>query len=163
MAAMSTRADVPAVPAAPPRSGIGRRLRDARDKGLRMLRGSSLAGRFLVANLAILLVAGVAVGLWVGDRLERSIMERTASVTALYVASIIEPSVASMASGSDLTPEEIATLPARWPSGSARCASGRLTAASSTAPTPASSAARSPWKATWPAPGRARSWPAWTT
>ncbi len=55
----------------------------------------SLAQRFLLANLAILLVAGLAVGIWIGDQLERSIVDRTASVTALYVESIIEPSVAS--------------------------------------------------------------------
>jgi len=72
----------------------------------------SLAQRFLVANLAILLVAGLVVGIWVGDQLERSIVDRTASVTALYVESIIEPSVASMADGGELTPDEIATLDA---------------------------------------------------
>ena len=70
----------------------------------------SLAQRFLVANLAILLVAGLVVGIWVGNELERSIVDRTASVTALYVESIIEPSVASMADGADLTAGEIATL-----------------------------------------------------
>jgi signal transduction histidine kinase len=87
-----------------------------------MGRRPSLARRFLVANLAILLVAGVAVGAWVGDQLERGILERTAAVTALYVGSIIEPSVTSMASGegragpqgltgaSALTAEEIEQL-----------------------------------------------------
>lgn len=79
---------------------------------LHALRSTSLAQRFLLANLAILLVAGLVVGAWVGDQLERSIVDRTASVTALYVESIIEPSVASMADGGDLTPEEIATLDA---------------------------------------------------
>lgn len=74
------------------------------------LHAASLAQRFLLANLAILLVAGLAVGIWVGDQLERSIIDRTASVTALYVESIIEPSVASLADGSELTAEEVATL-----------------------------------------------------
>jgi hypothetical protein len=78
----------------------------------RMLRSLSLAQRFLVANLLILLVAGLAVGIWIGDQLERSIIDRTASVTALYVESIIEPSVASMADGGDLTDEEVGTLDA---------------------------------------------------
>jgi signal transduction histidine kinase len=72
----------------------------------------SLAQRFLLANLAILLSAGLVVGAWVGNELERSIIDRTASVTALYVESIIEPSVASMAGGGALTAEEIATLDA---------------------------------------------------
>ena len=45
-----------------------------------------------------------------GDQLERSIVDRTASVTGLYVESIIEPSVASLADGGELTPAEIAVL-----------------------------------------------------
>jgi hypothetical protein len=44
---------------------------------------STLAGRFLLANLVILLVGGVLIGLWVGSHLERSIIDRTASITAL--------------------------------------------------------------------------------
>jgi signal transduction histidine kinase len=76
----------------------------------RRLRHLSLAQRFLIANLVILLIAGLVVGVWVGNQLERSILDRTASVTALYVESIIEPSVASMADGGDLTADEIATL-----------------------------------------------------
>jgi len=76
----------------------------------RAVRSLSLAQRFLVANLAILLVAGLAVGVFVGNQLERSIIERTAAVTALYVESIIEPSVASMAGGGELTPAQVATL-----------------------------------------------------
>jgi len=81
-------------------------------KPWRALRSLSLAQRFLVANLAILLVAGLAVGTWVGDQLERSIVDRTASVTALYVESIIEPTVASMSGGGELTAGEVATLDA---------------------------------------------------
>ena len=79
---------------------------------LAALRSMSLAGRFLLANLAILLVAGLVVGVWIGNQLERSIVERTAAVTALYVESIIEPSVASMIDGGTLTAEEVATLDA---------------------------------------------------
>ena len=74
------------------------------------VRSMSLSQRFLLANLAILLVAGLAVGIWIGNQLERSIVDRTASVTALYVESIIEPSVASLSGGGELTPEEIETL-----------------------------------------------------
>jgi len=81
-----------------------------RSRAQRWLDRLSLAQRFLLANLAILLVAGLAVGIWIGNELERSIVDRTASVTALYVESIIEPSVASLAEGGELTPEEIETL-----------------------------------------------------
>jgi signal transduction histidine kinase len=74
------------------------------------LRSTSLAQRFLVANLLILLVAGAIVGIWVGNQLEASIIDRTASVTGLYVESIIEPSIESLADGHELTAAEIATL-----------------------------------------------------
>ena len=132
------------------------------------LRGTSLAARFLIASMAILLVAGVAVGLWVGDLLERSIIEREAAATGLYVESIIGPDVASLAEGSDLTAAEIATLDAHLSSTPlttvcARSGSGRPTVASSTAPTRASSGGASRWSATSRKPGRARSSPAWTT
>jgi signal transduction histidine kinase len=72
----------PLDPAGPPRARSGaRRPR------------FTLAARFLGANLAILLVAGIVVGFWVGDTLERSIVDRTAAVTALYVESFVEPLV----------------------------------------------------------------------
>jgi signal transduction histidine kinase len=109
---MSSRAEVvqpgPGAPRRRPSVGLSRSLLHPRDA----VRSLSLAQRFLLANLAILLVAGLAVGIWVGNQLERSIVERTASVTALYVESIIEPSVASMADGGELTATEIATLDA---------------------------------------------------
>lgn len=76
----------------------------------RALASLSLAQRFLAANLVILLLAGLVVGTWVGDQLERSIVERTTSVTALFVGSVIEPSVASMAEGGELTAADISTL-----------------------------------------------------
>ncbi len=85
-------------------------LRSRLSRPWRKARSTSLAQRFLLANLLILLVAGLTVGVWVGDQLERSIIDRTASVTALYVESIIEPSLASLADGDELTPEEMATL-----------------------------------------------------
>jgi signal transduction histidine kinase len=71
---------------------------------------ATLAGRFLLANLVILLVGGVLIGLWVGSHLERSIIDRTASITALYVDSLIEPKVESLATGAWLNAGDIAEL-----------------------------------------------------
>ncbi|MGD8487253.1 MAG: sensor histidine kinase [Chloroflexota bacterium] len=102
-------ASVPAGDAAVSERGPAHRARGPL-RPLRAVASMSLAQRFLVANLGILLVAGLVVGIWMGNQLERSIVERTASVTALYVESIIEPSVASMADGGELTALEIATL-----------------------------------------------------
>jgi signal transduction histidine kinase len=109
---MSTRADSPSVPAAGRASSAGARFGGIWGRGRRFLASSSLARRFLLANLVILLVAGVAVGLWVGDQLERGIVARTAAATGLYVESIIEPAITSLAEGSDLTSTEIAVLDA---------------------------------------------------
>lgn len=71
---------------------------------------TSLARRFLLANLAILAVGGLAIGVWVGDQLERGIVNRTASITALYVESFIEPSLGSLATGDRLGPADIEQL-----------------------------------------------------
>src|SRR6187399_595310 len=66
----------------------------------------SLARRFLIASLLVLLVGGVAIGLVVGNQLQRGIIDRTASITALYVQSFIEPHLASMATGNWLNDED---------------------------------------------------------
>jgi hypothetical protein len=104
-----------ATPQAVPRTRFGRWPGPGRVRSRRLptLRDTSLATRFLLASMAILLVAGVAVGLWVGDLLERSIIEREAATTGLYVESIIEPEIASLAQGSDLTPAQVAALDAQ--------------------------------------------------
>ena len=65
----------------------------------------SLAGRFLTANLVILLVAGAVVGVWIGNTLERSIVDRTAAVTALYVESFVEPLVQDLGQDGALSAE----------------------------------------------------------
>lgn len=71
---------------------------------------TSLARRFLLANLVVLIVAGLAIGVYVGDQLERGIIDRTASITALYVESFVEPHLDSMTTGDALTPAEITEL-----------------------------------------------------
>ncbi len=146
---MSTRVEAGRSEAATAPGERTGRLRGWFGGAVRAARASSLAQRFLLANLAILLVAGLAVGIWVGNQLERSIVERTASVTALYVESLIEPSVASMADGGELTAGEVATLDAHLASSplAERVRSLRLwsrTAGSCTAPTPSSSVSTFP-------------------
>jgi signal transduction histidine kinase len=79
-------------PAHPARAALERRL------------PTSLASRFLLANLGILLVGGLIIGVWVGDQVERAIVDRTASITALYVESSIAPSSASVSADGRLDP-----------------------------------------------------------
>ncbi|HUR16868.1 MAG TPA: sensor histidine kinase [Candidatus Limnocylindrales bacterium] len=112
---MSRAAPVPAVSAAaheraqPPISTdrtIAQRLAHA----LGLAQANSLARRFLLASLLVLGVGGVVIGWWVGNQLERGIIDRSASITGLYVDSIIEPHLATLASGEWLNDRDIAAL-----------------------------------------------------
>jgi signal transduction histidine kinase len=70
----------------------------------------SLARRYLVANLAVVLAASLAVGAWVGIQLENGVLERTAGVTALYIDSFVEPQIASLATSQTLPPGSVDSL-----------------------------------------------------
>lgn len=70
----------------------------------------SLSTRFLLANLAILLAGGLFIGAFVGDQLERGIITRTASITALYVQSFVEPEVSMLAEGGQLGADRVRAL-----------------------------------------------------
>ena len=110
--AVMTRALEPALPGRPlderdePPALPARRL----PRLLGLASEVSLARRFLVASLAVLLLGGAAIGLWVGSQLERGIIDRTASITGLYVQSFIEPHLASLANGAWLEDHEVEEL-----------------------------------------------------
>jgi signal transduction histidine kinase len=91
---------------APQPSSRVRRIGEA----LGLVGDESLARRFLIASLLVLLIGGVAIGLVVGNQLQRGIIDRTASITALYVQSFVEPHLASMADGEWLNDEDKAQL-----------------------------------------------------
>lgn len=63
----------------------------------RRLSRLSLARRFIVANILVFVVAGIAVGAWLSGQVEHGILQRTAAVTALFVNSFIEPRLTGMA------------------------------------------------------------------
>jgi signal transduction histidine kinase len=70
----------------------------------------TLARRYLLANLAVVLTASIAVAAWVGIQIEASVLERTASVTALYIDSFVEPQIASLSADGALPPENVDAL-----------------------------------------------------
>ena len=72
--------------------------------------GMSLARRFLLANVAIYLVVGIAAGFWLGGLLERGIIQQTATVTGLYVNSFIAPQLAPLATADELPPSAMSAL-----------------------------------------------------
>jgi signal transduction histidine kinase len=75
-------------------------------------RPMSLARRYLIANLVVVLAASVAVTAWVGAQIETSVLERTASVTALYIDSFVEPEIASLATSDALPADNVDALDA---------------------------------------------------
>ena len=132
-------------------------------------RTSSLAQRFLLANLVILLVAGLAVGC-LGGRSARAQHHRPDGLGDGALRAVDHRAQRRLAGrrrrahGRGGAPRSTRiSRPAPSRTRSARCASGPRTAASSTAPIASSSAGPSRSSATSRRPGPVDSWPAWTT
>jgi hypothetical protein len=70
----------------------------------------SLARRFLLVGLAVVVVGGASLGWVLGQLIETSAINDTTSVTALYVESFVAPDLQSLATGSSLTQPEIDSL-----------------------------------------------------
>ena len=70
----------------------------------------SLARRFLLVSLALVVVGGVSLGWVLGQLIQTSAINNTTSVTALYVESFVAPELQSLATGSSLTQSEIDSL-----------------------------------------------------
>jgi signal transduction histidine kinase len=66
----------------------------------------SVAQRFMLGSLVILALGMALIGTWVSRQIEDGIIHRTATTTALYVDSLISPSVQSLANSDTLTPAE---------------------------------------------------------
>ncbi len=66
----------------------------------------SVAQRFMLGSLVILALGMALIGTWVSRQIEDGIIHRTATTTALYVDSLIGPSVQSLASSDVLTSAE---------------------------------------------------------
>src|SRR5688572_27286464 len=108
---MTRALDSHALPAAPRPTGLApRRALTRLGRVLGFVGADSLARRFLIASMAVLVLGGVTIGLWVGDQLQRAIIDRTASITALYVQSFVEPHLESMAAHEWLSDEDKAQL-----------------------------------------------------
>lgn len=70
----------------------------------------SLARRFMVASLIIMIGGMIGIGEWVGQQIELGVIHRTAATTALFVDSFIAPNLQEMAQADTLTPQHTATL-----------------------------------------------------
>ena len=65
----------------------------------------TLAQRFMLASLIILVSGMVGIGAWVGSQIENGVIHRTAGTTAVYVDSLVEPLLQELALSDALTPE----------------------------------------------------------
>jgi signal transduction histidine kinase len=89
------------------RARVGGHIRGRLRSGLANL---SLARRFLLVSLALVVVGGASLGWVLGQLIETSAINNTTSVTALYVESFVAPELQSLATGSSLTQPEIDSL-----------------------------------------------------
>ena len=72
--------------------------------------GLSLARRYLLLSLLIVVLGGGIVAYALGLLIETSAINRTTSVTALYAESFVAPQLQSLSTGARLTPDEVAGL-----------------------------------------------------
>lgn len=80
---------------------------------MRLRRGPrrlSLAQRFMVTSLFILVGGLLSTGWWVGEQIEQGVVHRAAATTALFVDGFIAASLQELASQEAVTPEHAAAL-----------------------------------------------------
>ena len=73
-------------------------------------KGLSLSGQFTIASFIILLIVAFGLGWWVTQRIETSVIHRTAETTALFVDSFIAPNLQELATSDTLKVEHVAAL-----------------------------------------------------
>jgi len=74
------------------------------------LAGMSLAGRYLLLSLVVVIVGGGVVAYALGQLIETSAINRITSVTALYVESFVVPELQSLANSPSLSRAEVEAL-----------------------------------------------------
>src|ERR671933_1370601 len=71
----------------------------------------TLARQYLTASLLVLLAGVIVTGVWIGHQIEKSVLDRMAGITALYIDSVLSPSLQELATiDQSLTPASTATL-----------------------------------------------------
>jgi signal transduction histidine kinase len=70
----------------------------------------SLASQFLLASFVVLVIGMLVIGTWVGSAIERGVLNRSASVTALYVNSVLGDYLAGLSAQRPLTAADFATF-----------------------------------------------------
>jgi signal transduction histidine kinase len=92
-------------------------IRAARWNGVAALTSSrfvpqwTLARQYLTASLLVVLAGVIVTGAWIGHQIEASVLDRTAGITALYIDSVLSPTLQELATNDQfLTPASTAAL-----------------------------------------------------
>lgn len=66
---------------------------------------ATLAHRFMLASLLILIAGMAGIGVWIGNEIKNGVIHRTGATTALYVDSFVAPILQELGSAGTLSPE----------------------------------------------------------
>jgi signal transduction histidine kinase len=69
------------------------------------VRQATLAQRFMLASLLILIAGMAGIGVWVGNEIKNGVIHRTGATTALYVDSFVAPILQELGSTGSLSPQ----------------------------------------------------------
>jgi signal transduction histidine kinase len=69
------------------------------------VRQATLAQRFMLASLVILITGMAGIGVWIGNEIKNGVIHRTGATTALYVDSFVAPHLQEFGSTGALSPE----------------------------------------------------------
>ncbi len=70
----------------------------------------TLAQRFMLASLIILIAGMAGIGFWIGNEIKNGVIHRTGATTALYVDSFVAPLLQELGSAGALSPQSHAPL-----------------------------------------------------
>lgn len=70
----------------------------------------SLAQAFALAGGFVMILAGLAVGFFVADRIERAVVRNAGNTTALYMQSFVAPLVQNLSPAQELPPADLAAI-----------------------------------------------------
>src|SRR5574338_725138 len=69
------------------------------------LERATLAQRFMLASLIILIAGMTGIGIWIGNEIKNGVIHRTGATTALYVDSFVAPHLQELGTTGTLSPE----------------------------------------------------------
>lgn len=74
------------------------------------LKQLTLAQRFMLASLVILVAGMLGIGSWVGQQIEGGVIQQTAATTALYVDGFIAPNLQELGETDRLAPDHVSMM-----------------------------------------------------